>query len=76
MDNIHTFIFFNEDLLNQHIFFSVEIIGKHPDETQTETYDVSRDLPVFMSVSSDQNMTEGYAKYLVACNAFFESNYA
>jgi DNA/RNA endonuclease YhcR with UshA esterase domain len=51
-------------------------VGKHPDETEAGTYDISRDLPVFMSVASDQNMTDGYSKYLVACNNFFNNQYA
>lgn len=51
-------------------------MGKHPNETEAETYDISRDLPVFMSVGSEQTLTDGYTKYLAECNVFFENQYA
>lgn len=51
-------------------------MGKHPDETEAGTFDISRELPVFMSVARDQNFTDGYAKYLADCNAYFVNQYA
>ena len=57
------------------MFYSLEVVGKHPSQVEAETYEISRDLPVFMSVEDDQDISEDYTKYLRACNTYFSSNY-
>ena len=51
------------------------MVGKHPNVTEATTYGISRDLPVFMSVGDDKDISDPYNRYLEACNAYFLSNY-
>ena len=38
---------------------------------EADTYDISRDMPVFMTVGENGDTSEGYTKYLKKCNAYF-----
>jgi hypothetical protein len=51
-------------------------VGRHPDERESETYGISRELPVFMSVRGDQDVSEAYKKYLRKTNEYFLQHYS
>ena len=57
------------------MFYSLEVVGKHPSQVEAETYEISRDLPVFMSVENDVDISEEYTNYLRACNTYFTNDY-
>ena len=58
------------------IFFSCDVVGKHPNEEEATIYDIRRDTPVFMSVKKDRNLTEFYTIYLKNCNIYFRNDYS
>ena len=58
-----------------YLYLSLEVVGKHPNQVEASTYDISRDIPVFMSVEADPDVSEEYSKYLTACNTYFSLNY-
>ena len=43
-------------------YHSLEVVGKHPNQVEASTYDISRDIPVFMSVEADPDVSEEYSK--------------
>ena len=54
----------------------MELVGKHPSDVETNTYDINPDLPVFMSVKDDQDTTDEFTKYLSDINKYFTNDYA
>ena len=57
------------------IFFSVELVGKHPSKTEVDTYDISKDIPAFISVKNEQIITDQYTKYLSDINKYLSNGY-
>ena len=53
----------------------MELVGKHPTQTEAATYDISRDLPAFISIKERQLLTDEYTKYLKNSNAYFNNMY-
>ena len=56
-------------------FFSLQLVGKYPDNVETDTYDISPDLPVFLSIATDQDISQPYTQYLQLTNGYFENGY-
>ena len=50
-------------------------MGKYPNEEEAAIYDISSELPVFMSVGDKRNISEEYVNYLRKTNEYFEKNY-
>ena len=50
-------------------------MGKNPSQEEADTYDISRDMPVFMTVGENSDTSEGYTKYLKKCNTYFTLGY-
>ena len=66
-------LFFEESFKD--IFFSLELIGKYPSETEVSTYSIDRNLPVFMCVKKDQDTSSSYKEYLSKTNDYFANQY-
>ena len=58
-----------------YILSSCEIVGKHPNEEEANTYDIRKDTPVFMSVKKDRDLSEEYTVYLKNSNMYFRNDY-
>ena len=59
-----------------HTIFSCEVVGKHPSDTEAETYDIRKDVPVFLSVKDEPYVTDDYCNYLKRCNNYFRNDYS
>ena len=53
----------------------MEYVGKYPSDDEANIYDISTELPVFMSVSEDKDTSEEYAQYLKKSNTYFTNKY-
>ena len=55
---------------------SCEVVGKHPNTDEANTYDIVNNVPVFMSVRREPDLTDDYARYLKKCSNYFRNNYS
>ena len=53
----------------------MEYVGKYPSDEEATIYDISPELPVFMCVSEDKDISEHYTKYLKSSNTYFKNKY-
>jgi len=51
------------------------LVGKYPSLAESTKYGISVDLPVFMSVKDEENVSEEYRNYLLAINTAFMNKY-
>ena len=51
------------------------IVGKYPNNIEANTYGISENFPVFISVEEEENISDEYCTYLRACNTYFNNQY-
>ena len=54
---------------------SMTIVGKYPNNVEANTYGISKNFPVFISVEEEENISDQYCRYLKACNTYFNNQY-
>ena len=49
------------------------MIGKHPSDVEAATYEIDKNVPMFISIKEDQDVSEEYNKYLRDMNNHVKS---